>query len=150
MLLLLGCAGAAEPEIVANDPATCPVTEAVWTTPPDDTAVSNDPAPGYYYVNEDESIMAAAWWTEGYFLEAGERGNKTGWFRPAGETLTITGRRLDAEAPPMAARVPCCSPTQFQATGLIFPTEGCWQVNATAADESLSFVVWVGEIKDEG
>lgn len=143
---LLGCtAVSAKPHIGANDPETCPVTEPQWVKPPEDAAVSNEPALGNYYVNENGTIMAAAWWYNDYFLEAGPNGNKTGWFRPAGETLTITGHRLDADAPPMEAHVPCCYPTQFQATGLIFPTEGCWQVDATAAAESLSFVVWVGE-----
>jgi hypothetical protein len=66
-----------------------------------------------------------------------------GWFRPAGETLTITGQRLDAEAPPLEAEIPCCYPTRFQATGLYFPTEGCWEVNAAAAESELSVVVWV-------
>ena len=32
---------------------------------------------------------------------------------------------------------------RFQATGLIFPTEGCWEVTAKAADSVLSFVVRV-------
>lgn len=142
---LPGCSTVtAEPKIVENDPNTCPVTEPLWVMPPDDAAVSNEPAYGHYYVNENETMMAAAWWHDDYFLEAGPNGNKTGWFRPAGETLTITGQRLDGDAPPMQSSVPCCYPTQFQATGLIFPTEGCWQVDATAADETLSFIVWVG------
>ena len=64
-------------------------------------------------------------------------------FRPAGETLQITGQRLDAEADPMTASVPCCYPTQFQATGLTFPTGGCWEIESQAANKTLSFIVWV-------
>lgn len=142
-LSLLSCQQNAESEIIANDPRSCPVTEPQWITPPNDSAVSNDPVAGYYFVNDDASIMASAWWTEEYSLQSGENGNKTGWFRPAGETLEITGTRLDAEAPQMESSVPCCYPTQFQATGLIFPTSGCWEVNSQAADKRLSFIVWV-------
>lgn len=124
----------------------CPVTEPAWVIAPDDSAVQDPPAYGYYYVNDDSSIWASAWWTgseEEYPLRAGENGNKMGWFRPEGATLEITGRRLDGQAPPLEAHVPCCYPTRFQATGLYFPTAGCWEVSAISADSVLSFVVRV-------
>jgi len=74
---------------------------------------------------------------------AGERGGvKIGWFRPAGAALEISGRRVDGPAPALEASVPCCS-TRFQATGLYFPSEGCWEVTAKAAGSQLTFVVWV-------
>ncbi len=66
-----------------------------------------------------------------------------GWFRPEGASLKITGKRLDGQGPPLEAHVPCCYPTRFQATGLSFPTEGCWEVTAKAAKSELLFVVWV-------
>jgi hypothetical protein len=124
----------------------CPVSEPVWILPPDDSAVQNEPAYGYYYVNEDRSIWASAWWEgqEENYLIPGED-IKTGWFRPAGVTLEITGQRLDGEAPALEAHVPCCYPTRFQATGLYFPTEGCWEVTAKASESELKFVVWVEE-----
>jgi len=122
----------------------CPVTEPVWILAPDDSAISNPPAYGYYYVNEDRSILASAWWKgqEEDFLIPGE-GLKMGWFRPEGATLEITGQRLDGQAPPLEASIPCCYPTRFQATGLNFPTEGCWEVTAKAADRELSFVIMI-------
>lgn len=125
--------------------AACPVTEPAWVLAPDDSAVSNPPAYGYYYVNEDRSIWASAWWAgeEENYLRPSENGIKVGWFRPEGVTLEITGQRLDAQAPPLEAHIPCCYPTRFQATGLAFPTEGCWEVTAKAADSVLSFVVRV-------
>jgi hypothetical protein len=124
--------------------AACPVTEPDWALPPDDPAVGNPPAYGYYYVNEDRSIWASAWWTgqkEEYLL-AGE-GLKMGWFRPEGADLEISGQRLDGTAPTLEAHVPCCYPTRFQATGLVFPTEGCWEVSARAGESLLTFVVQV-------
>ena len=132
--------------VSSSTSAACPVTEPSWVKPPEDSAVQNPPAHGYYYVNEDSSIWASAWWTgeEEYTLRAGEeQGNKMGWFRPAGAKLEITGQRVDAQAPPLEAHVPCCYPTRFQATGLYFPTEGCWEVTAKAADSELSFVIRV-------
>ena len=122
-----------------------PLTEPEWLLAPDDPAINNSPAYGNYYVNEDLSIWASAWWTDSdeYQLTASEDGIKLGWFRPAGAELTITGLRLDAEVPALKAEIPCCYPTRFQATGLYFPTEGGWEVTAKADNKSLSFVVMV-------
>ena len=124
---------------------TCPVTKPLWLKPPDDPAVQDPPGYGYYYSNQDQSLLASAWWTgeQESYLRAGKDGVKVGWFRPAGALLEIRGQRLDGQAPPLEAHVPCCYPTQFQATGLIFPTEGCWEVSAKAAESELAFVVWV-------
>ena len=156
-LVLTGCTAsdAIEPGISSSAPtaspaestsaSVCPVTEPVWAKPPDDDAVQNAPGFGYYFVNQDRSMWASAWWTgeAEHYLRASEEGVKVGWFRPAGAVLEITGQRLDAQAPPLEAHVPCCYPTRFQATGLIFPAEGCWEVTAKAADSELSFVVRV-------
>jgi hypothetical protein len=65
------------------------------------------------------------------------------WIRPQGTELVITGRRLDAEAAPLEASIPCCYPTGFQATGLTFPIEGCWEVTAQAGEAELRFVTKV-------
>ena len=137
LTMLAACTGASAD--------ACPLTEPVWARFPEDSAVLDPPAFGYYFVNEDRSIWASAWWTgqEENYLHAGEEGNKVGWFRPAGAELEITGQRLDGQATPLESEVPCCYPTRFQATGLIFPTEGCWEVTAKAADSELTFVVRV-------
>jgi hypothetical protein len=125
--------------------SVCPLTEPVWAKPSEDSAVLNSPEYGNYFVNEDRSMWVSAWWTEKkeYYLQVSEEGNKVGWFRPEGATLEITGRRIDGEAPPLKAYIPCCYPTRFQTSSLIFPTEGCWEVTGKAADRVLSFVVRV-------
>jgi hypothetical protein len=134
--------------VSGNSSAACPVTEPGWVLPPEDSAVLNTPAYGYYYVNEDSSIWASAYWpSEEYPLRAGEDGNKIGWFRPAGALMEVTGRRLDGESPVLEAEFPCCYPTRFQASGLYFPTEGCWEVTASAADNVLTFIVKVEPAK---
>lgn len=142
-LLLAGCAGSTTESPTAAD--ECPVTQPQWATPPEDAAVDNEPAPGYYFVNEDRTIWASAWWGDAsdYQLRSSQQGVKVGWFRPAGKTLNITGQRLDGEDAGFEAIVPCCYPTRFQATGLVFPTAGCWEVTAEAGGSELVFVVWV-------
>jgi hypothetical protein len=121
------------------------VSKAQWLKPPEDAAINDPPGFAYYFVNEDQSIWASAWQAEDEEnpFRAGEEGNKVGWFRPAGAELTISGRRLDGEAPPLQAEATCCYPTRFQASGVYFPTEGCWEVTAEAEDRKLWFVVWV-------
>jgi hypothetical protein len=53
---------------------------------------------------------------------------KFGWWRSGGRKIRISGRRLDAHAPPLRAHVPGGYGRGFQATGLTFPTAGCWSV----------------------
>jgi hypothetical protein len=77
-------------------------------------------------------------------MVAGEKGNKVLWIRPQGTKLVVSGRRLDAEAAPLKVRIPCCYPTGFQASGLTFSTEGCWEISAKAGTSELTFVARVG------
>jgi hypothetical protein len=133
------------PPTQADPASACQVTEPTWLKPPEDSAVLNPPEFGYYFVNPDRSIWASAWWAveaEPY-PRLNKEGEKVGWFRPEGAPLVITGRRIDGEAPPLEAEVPCCYSTRFQASGLYFPTEGCWEITAKASGSELSFVVWV-------
>jgi len=66
------------------------------------------------------------------------------WWRMVTGRLRITGRRLDAPAPRLRARVPTgYGPIGFQATGVIFPTEGCWEITGTVGKASLTFVTFV-------
>lgn len=149
-MVWLGLLAALVAACAAAGTEDCLPTSVVWDQPPDDPAISEAPQPGPYFVNRDKTIWASAWWAledAEFVWEETVRGYgiKVGWFRPDGMPLHITGRRLDAAAAPLVAQVPCCYPTRFQATGLIFPTEGCWEVHASAGDSQLTFVVLVGE-----
>ena len=132
------------PTVLASVKA-CPVTEPVWEKPPDDPAVLNEPEFGYYFINQDRTFWASAEWAvpDQYPLSADKNGLKVGWFRPEGANLNITGRRINGEAPPLKADIPCCYPTPFQASGLYFTVQGCWEIIARAAESELTFVVWV-------
>jgi hypothetical protein len=79
------------------------------------------------------------------FVESdGSIGWKFGWWRVVSGTLTITGRRLDASAPPLRASVPDgYGPQGFQASGVHFSTEGCWEVSGAVGSSHLTFVTFV-------
>lgn len=123
----------------------CPFTPSVIAQPKPDAAVQGTIPPGAYIINENQTIWVGAWWTsgDGSAVTDDPDGVKMGWFRPAGETLSITGRRLDAPAEPLKVEVPCCYPTRFQPSGLFFPSPGCWEVTGRAGDEMLKFVLQV-------
>ena len=66
------------------------------------------------------------------------------WWRAVRGRLGITGRRIDNPAAPLRANVlEGYGLTGFQATGIVFPTPGCWEVAAAAGDSRLRFVVLV-------
>ena len=100
---------------------------------------------GKLYVGEfspDATVMVGPLGV-GSILPDGSLEMKYPWFRAEGlkGKLIITGRRLDAEAPPLKAVIPNgYMDTGFQATALIFPTEGCWEVTGKVADTTLTFV----------
>jgi hypothetical protein len=57
----------------------------------------------------------------------------------------VSGARSSAApGPPLTASVPSgYGDTGFQASGVYFPTEGCWQVTGKVASTSLTFVTFV-------
>jgi hypothetical protein len=68
---------------------------------------------------------------------------KYGWWRKVDGYITITGRRLDAPAPPLTSDVPDYGTIGFQASGVNYPSEGCWQVTGKTAHTSVTFVTLV-------
>lgn len=71
-------------------------------------------------------------------------GAKVGWWRGVRGELTVEGRRLDAPAAPLGAHIPDgYAESGFQPTGLLFPTEGCWEVTGRVGGASLTFVTLV-------
>ncbi len=157
-LLLSGCAGqgpSAQPvkspqpatQATAIEPPVAPTAdmkafEPCAVTPPviqhpSDTDVFGDGPGAEWYCDPDNGLCAVkngAW-------RAG--GIKIGWRKPPGARFDVSGRRLDAEAPPLKATIPDGYPGTFQASGLTFPTEGCWEVEARTDETTLRFVVQV-------
>jgi hypothetical protein len=74
----------------------------------------------------------------------GTLGRKLGWWRGVAGSLRIEGRRLDGPAPPLRAHVPDgYGDRGFQASGVFFPTGGCWEVTGRVGSASLTFVTLV-------
>ena len=74
----------------------------------------------------------------------GTLGVKVGWYRYGRGKLTITATRLDKPARVKRTSVPSgYGPTGFQASGIDFPSEGCWRVTATVGHSHLSYVTAV-------
>jgi hypothetical protein len=96
------------------------------------------------------SLWVGALWPHGVVVippdqinPDGSMGMKFGWWRATTGFLTITGRRLDAPAPPLAAQASGYALTGFNASGVTFPTEGCWQVTGKVGSVTLTFVTFV-------
>lgn len=66
------------------------------------------------------------------------------WWRLRAGRLTITGHPLGALKPRMTAIIgPGYGSIGFQATGLLFPSPGCWRVSGHVRGKGLSFVIRV-------
>jgi hypothetical protein len=133
---------------LSQNTSTCPVTHPNGKTPPDQIPSPNDYGNG--------ALWTALWpkgtvvfrpGGSGFVLPDGSLSMKFPWVRGARGKLTIHGRRLDAPAPPLRARIPeGYGDTGFQSTALIFPTEGCWEVTGKVGEASLTFVTRVVKV----
>ena len=83
----------------------------------------------------------------GFVLPDGALQMKFFWLKAPGAHLTVTGHRLDGASDTLRADLDRqFDPRGFQPSYLIFPTPGCWQVNATTGGETLTFVTSVVKI----
>ena len=125
-------------------PNTCPVTLPNGETPPGERRSPAHHGNGALWtaLPADGKIWAAPM----YILPDGSIDIKFPWWRGVGVhgALDITGRRLDMSAPPLRAYIPeGYGLSGFQASGVIFPTEGCWEVTGSVGNVSLTFVTLV-------
>jgi len=88
----------------------------------------------------------------GFVTPDGALGMKFGWARGIPGRLQITGRRLDGAAAPLASEIPDgYGDIGFQASYLIFPAPGCWEVTARVgvrADSTIVFITKVLKVGD--
>jgi hypothetical protein len=134
------------PASILND--GCPVTEPNGSTPPgeDPDRTSNVLGNGAIWVGlyPEGTVIFEPDGPGGRDPLTGAYAMKFWWWRGVEGQLEITGQRLDGEAPPMWGGVPeGYGDTGFQATGLVFPTEGCWEVTGRVGDASITFVTRV-------
>jgi hypothetical protein len=123
----------------------CPVTTPNGSTPP-----GEQPSPDLH----GNGQIWTGLWPEGkvvfkqdgpgHILPDGSLEMKWWWWRGINGQLTIEGRRLDAPAPPLQAEIPeGYGATGFQASGIIFSGEGCWEVTGRVGKAELTFVTLV-------
>jgi hypothetical protein len=141
--------------VVPKDPPdTCPVT-----TPPDPPFIPpppypHPPADRFWYGTEALWTMRDAAGKWGYSRTDAGYGNKVFWWRQGYDwraepypRLTVTGRRLDAPAPPFvtsrATNGQHPDLKSFMLVGVDLPTLGCWEITGHYEGHELSFVVWV-------
>ena len=74
---------------------------------------------------------------------------KQGWWRGLSGPLVITGRRLDAYAPPLRVEMSLASYGNrgFVPAGLVFPTGGCWRVEGRLASARLTYTVRIVKLQ---
>jgi hypothetical protein len=160
LVLLAGCDGsrpttrptAAAPSTTAirppqpvtlADARRCPVTRPNGAAPPRVGAQAG--------VNHGNTKLWTALWPGGviraepdYVDKDGSIHMKFGWWRGVSGRLSIQGRRLDGQAPPLRAEVSDgYGDRGFQASGVIFPTEGCWEITGQVGTARLTFVNFV-------
>lgn len=137
--LVVSAGGARRPEApeAAAGTASCPLTRYTDSTYP-----------------RERTGFPTAHWFGGDGIWAGQAPDYRGgwfatemkvlWYRAVSGRLTVTGRRLDGDGPPLEAHVPDgYGSTGIQASGLAFPEPGCWEVRARVGAHTLRFVVSV-------
>jgi hypothetical protein len=117
----------------------CPITRPNNSQPPGSTFGSVFHGNGQLWVGLSTTNVLS-WQREA----DGSVEMKFGWWREAKGKLQISGRRLDASAPPLRARIPDgYGDAGFQSTAITFPTDGFWEVTGSVGSASLTFVTLV-------
>jgi hypothetical protein len=122
-----------------HPPEGCPVTSARWRPPSrlqeGRLWIAFGPTGGIYRVPPEN------------VAPDGSLGVKIGWQRGPGVRgqVSVEARRLDERAQPVRRRISArgYGLTGLQASGMGFPTQGCWRVSARAGDARLTFVLLV-------
>jgi hypothetical protein len=160
-VLLAACAPVTSPyPSVATRAADAPITmadarECPVTIPDSDPAEIGNALFGSASAYGNDDLWVGGLGADGVieadpsFVEAdGSIRWKFGWYRVASGRLSITGRRLDAAVPPLRADVPDgYGDAGFQASGVLFPTEGCWAITGHLGGSELTFVTFVIRIQ---
>lgn len=105
-------------------------TDSLWTALPEGGVWSALPH------NPEGYTQKLFWWRKGY-----------SWREEPEPKLAVTGRRLDAPAPPLkASKATNAFAEDIQSAMLVgvdFPAPGCWEISGSYAGSNLSFVVFV-------
>ena len=136
-------AGSAE-TATARRVGMCPVTMPNHDVPPGQDRNPGAARAPYHGNGQLWTVLSSDGTLRRAVRRDGSVEEKFPWWRGGTGRLRIAGHRLDAPGPPLRARIPGgYGPTEFQASSIIFPSPGCWQVTSAAGDATLSFVTLV-------
>ena len=126
----------------------CPITQPNRSTPPGEAPSPNHHGNGELWTAIDRDDTGVLRIRPDEVETDGSLGRKMFWWRGFPGSLTIEGRRLDAPAAPLRARIPAgYGPRGFQSSAVYFPSDGCWEVTGRIVGEGregrLTFVVLV-------
>ncbi len=136
---------AAAVPLAGGQTSSCPVTLPNGSTPPGERASPLGHGNGGLWTAfpADGRIIAAPL----FVLADGSMQIKFPWWgsQQADGRLTITGSRLDRKDQRLRVSIAPgqTSAPHFWASGLTFPTEGCWRISAVAGNAHLTFVLFV-------
>lgn len=138
-VIAVGCTA---PEPTPTAVAACNATLPNGDQPPGEEPASNFHGNGSLFTSglaEDGEIVADRRW----IAEDGSIGIKFAWWRAPGVgaagDLEITGHEVNTGAV-ITASIPGGYGQAFQASGITFPTEGCYEITATSGGALLTFV----------
>ena len=122
----------------------CPVTVPNGATPPGENPSALHHGNGELWTVLYEGGQLVFGGKDGFTLVNGSMAMKFPFWRGVEGPLRIEGHNLHAPDERLRAHIPAgYATTGFQATGLFFPSVGCWEVTAGAGDASLTFVTQV-------
>lgn len=141
-LVLLTAAGCATPAPSPSPPAVCDVTLPNGDSPPGEEPSPTFHGTGSLFMSglaEDGEIVA----DRRSIAEDGSIGIKLAFWRAPGVgeagDLEIIGHEVNTGAV-VTPTIPDGYGQRFQATGVIFPAEGCYEITVTSGDAVLTFV----------
>jgi hypothetical protein len=138
---------------------SCPVSLPNLAESPDEYFLSAEDG----YGNPEQTIFIGLWPVgkvvfypggPGHIGPDGSLSMKFWFYRTIEGEVVFEGRRLDAPAPPMPGLVlrgeeDGYGERGFQPAGLVFTTEGCWEVTARIGAEQMTFVTLVARVPFE-
>jgi hypothetical protein len=149
----VSCRSGATARAGASEGRSCPVTNpnGQGLQASDGTRLGN---------HGDGSTLATSLWGGAVVFKPGGPGcvgadgslwMKWPWWRGTRGQLSVRGRSLDGSPGAVKAAILPYGETGFQASALVFPAPGCWEVTGQVADATLSFnveAVKIGEGPD--
>jgi hypothetical protein len=162
-VLLLACSRQPATTLAAADLTASPTSSCPITSPSSASFIPPTPYPStppgdylhqFWYGTADLWVLLRADGTwSGLPRASNGYSQKVFWFSSSYDinaepapNLTVTGKRLDASSPQLAASAATNALADFgpaMLTGVELPSPGCWKLTGSYKSHDLSFVVWV-------